>query len=192
MITFYILGYIFLAGFFAMEYSVRSKGKDTKGMDRKESDKGSTIFVSMAIATGIILVIYAPVGNYFGICAFYNIEVSIIGIILAIFGFFIRFFALSTLGKFFTRTLREVEEHKLVTNGIYKRLRHPGYLANILLFIGMSLMMQNGLAIITILILFISAYSYRIHVEEKMLIGIFGEEYLEYQKRSKKLLPFVY
>jgi len=33
---------------------------------------------------------------------------------------------------------------------------------------------------------------FRIQVEENLLIEAFGEEYLEYRKRTKKLLPHIY
>jgi protein-S-isoprenylcysteine O-methyltransferase Ste14 len=36
------------------------------------------------------------------------------------------------------------------------------------------------------------AFLYRINVEEKALINNFKEEYLDYKKRSKKLIPYLY
>jgi len=36
------------------------------------------------------------------------------------------------------------------------------------------------------------AYAYRIRTEERMLVEIFGERYREYQKHSKRLIPFIF
>jgi protein-S-isoprenylcysteine O-methyltransferase Ste14 len=38
----------------------------------------------------------------------------------------------------------------------------------------------------------IPLFIYRIRIEEKMLIEKFGDEYLQYMKRTKKLIPFFY
>jgi protein-S-isoprenylcysteine O-methyltransferase Ste14 len=32
----------------------------------------------------------------------------------------------------------------------------------------------------------------RIEIEEKMLIETFGEEYIEYQRNTKKIIPYIY
>ncbi|MCL2859637.1 MAG: isoprenylcysteine carboxylmethyltransferase family protein [Oscillospiraceae bacterium] len=190
-IIIYIFGYALLVGFFLIEHFVR-KGKDTKDMNRTKFDKKSTTFVSIAMGTALILLICSPLLNYLKICNAFNIWVSIIGIILGTTGLIIRYFALSTLGRFFTRILRETENHTLITSGIYKYIRHPGYLSDLLIFIGLSLTMGNWLSLIIVPIMFILAYIYRIHVEEKMLLKIFGEQYKSYQKNSKMIIPYIY
>jgi protein-S-isoprenylcysteine O-methyltransferase Ste14 len=35
-------------------------------------------------------------------------------------------------------------------------------------------------------------FGYRIRVEEKVLTGSLGEEYLSYSRRVKRLIPYVY
>jgi len=118
--------------------------------------------------------------------------VGIVGIIVGAIGLFIRYVAFTTLGRFFSRTLREQDEHKLVTIGIYKYIRHPGYLSDILIFFGANLAMGNLIPIISVPVLFFVVYSYRIHVEEMMLVDMFGEKYTAYKKTSKRLIPFVF
>ncbi|MCL2772957.1 MAG: isoprenylcysteine carboxylmethyltransferase family protein [Oscillospiraceae bacterium] len=191
MIIFYILGYAIIAGFFIIERYVR-KGKDTKNMSRTESDKGSTTLISIVMGIAFILIFISPVLDYFKIGGIYIVWVRCFGVLLGAGGLVIRYAAFSTLGRFFTRILREAENHELVTNGIYKYIRHPGYLSDIMIFIGASMAMGNLICIIVILISFVIAYTYRIKAEEKMLIGIFGEKYVQYQKTSKKLIPFIY
>jgi protein-S-isoprenylcysteine O-methyltransferase Ste14 len=44
--------------------------------------------------------------------------------------------------------------------------------------------------IISIPVLF--SFIYRINVEEKMLLQLFGEEYKQYKRYTKKLIPFLY
>jgi len=45
--------------------------------------------------------------------------------------------------------------------------------------------------VIIIPLTFAAAYTYRIRTEEKMLIEIFGNQYKEYQKASRLLIPFI-
>ncbi|MCL2880597.1 MAG: isoprenylcysteine carboxylmethyltransferase family protein [Treponema sp.] len=190
MIMEYIFSYLNLAGFFLMEHFVRS-GKDTKNMDRTEFDRGSTVFISVVMGIAFVLIPISPLLNYFKIGMCFNFWVSMAGIILGVLGLVIRYFAFSTLGRFFTRTLRKTDEHVLVESGIYGYIRHPGYASDILIFFGTSFGMGNLIAMILIPVMFIPAYIYRIHTEEKMLVEIFGEKYVSYQKRTGRLLPFV-
>ncbi|MCL2833079.1 MAG: isoprenylcysteine carboxylmethyltransferase family protein [Treponema sp.] len=188
MVVLYICSYAILAGFFLIERFVR-KGKDTKNMSRTEFDRGSTVFISIVMGIAFILVPLSPLFNYFNIGMCFNLWVSICGNLLGIAGLFIRYFAFSALGRFFTRTLRKAEEHTLVMTGIYRYIRHPGYLSDLLIFIGVSFGMGNLLAMIAIPVMFIPAYIYRIQTEEKMLVGIFGDEYISYRKKTGMLLP---
>ena len=161
-------------------------------MDRTDFDKGSTTVISIVMGFAFILIPICPILNYFGIGYCKLIWLSTIGLMLGAIGAVIRYAAFSTLGRFFTRTLRKVESHALVTSGIYKYIRHPGYLSDILIFFGLALAMGNLIAIILIPISFIPAYIYRIKMEEKMLTQMFGKDYIDYSKHTKKLIPFVF
>ena len=90
------------------------------------------------------------------------------------------------------RTLRETDNHEIVSQGLYKYIRHPGYLGNIMLFLGAGIAIGNAITFLLLLLLILTAYIYRIKVEEDMLIDIFGDEYKYYMKTTKKLLPFIY
>jgi len=191
MIVLYILSYALLLGFFLIERFVR-QGKDTKNMSRTKHDKGSTTFISFAMGTAFILIPLSPLFNCLNLMPVFNFYIGYAGVLLGIVGLYVRYIAFTTLGRFFTRTLREQDEHTLVTTGIYHYIRHPGYLSDILIFIGGSLAMGNLIPIIAVSILFTIAYTYRIHVEEKMLIEVFGTDYIKYQMKSKRLIPYVF
>jgi protein-S-isoprenylcysteine O-methyltransferase Ste14 len=81
--------------------------------------------------------------------------------------------------------------HKLVTTGPYAFVRHPMYTG--LSFMGIGLAMISGsiiaylsaLAMITVLAL-------RIGIEERLLEKQFGDEYRQYQLKTKRLIPFLF
>ncbi|MHA1935120.1 MAG: methyltransferase family protein [Candidatus Thorarchaeota archaeon] len=87
--------------------------------------------------------------------------------------------------------LEAVEDHKLLTEGIYKHIRHPMYLAALFQRSGIAMIFTSvigGFFVPLIMVIML----FRIPIEEKMLVEAFGEEYKEYQKRTKKLIPFLY
>jgi protein-S-isoprenylcysteine O-methyltransferase Ste14 len=97
---------------------------------------------------------------------------------------------LSLRGMYTTR-LGIQEGHRLVTEGAYRWLRHPGYLSNILSLggIGLALSSLIGVGVTLFVIPLIVA---RIRKEEAMLLVEFGEAYRAYQQRTSRLIPGIY
>ncbi len=83
------------------------------------------------------------------------------------------------------------ENQAIAREGPYRLIRHPGYLGSILMWAGAATATANWLVILIVLAAMFSAYHYRIQNEEKMLIKT-NAEYAEYQKRTWRLIPFVY
>jgi protein-S-isoprenylcysteine O-methyltransferase Ste14 len=96
-----------------------------------------------------------------------------------------------TLGGFFSEAVRITPKHKLITSGPYHLVRHPIYLGEILY--GLSIpMIPNSLYGFVIMLVPIPMLFYGIRFEEKILVSKFGQEYLEYARKTKKLIPYVY
>lgn len=93
------------------------------------------------------------------------------------------------LGADFDPALRLLKIPALVTEGPYTRMRHPIYLAFLLMQIAVLFLTSNwfigfcGIAII------ISVIAIRVPEEEKLLIEQFGNDYLNYKKNTGALLP---
>jgi protein-S-isoprenylcysteine O-methyltransferase Ste14 len=85
-----------------------------------------------------------------------------------------------------------VEDHQIVETGLYKFIRHPGYLGQLLIFAGLSLSLSNWLSVLFMMIPVAIGYTYRIKVEERFMIEQMGASYLAYQKRTKRMLPLIY
>jgi protein-S-isoprenylcysteine O-methyltransferase Ste14 len=80
------------------------------------------------------------------------------------------------------------EDHKLITSGPYRYVRHPMYLGIFIYTIGLMMISLDVLVILFFAFTIWVNYR-RIPREEEMLIQEFGDEYLEYIKRSGRLLP---
>ena len=85
-------------------------------------------------------------------------------------------------------TLKLQTDHKLVTNGPYRRIRHPMYSALIVYELSWVLVSASLLFlvyyVITVFLMIV-----RIPNEERMILEKFGEEYRSYMKRTGRLLP---
>jgi len=98
------------------------------------------------------------------------------------------FFVHRTLALSFTPTLQTIEGHRLVTDGIYRWIRHPMYTTFFLLFAASALLSTSWLIGLLGLIYSLLILD-RVKSEETMLLKTFGEEYYLYQQRSGKFFP---
>jgi protein-S-isoprenylcysteine O-methyltransferase Ste14 len=92
----------------------------------------------------------------------------------------------------FTYTVTKIENHELIETGLYKIIRHPGYLGQLIIFLGTSVCLSNWLSILLMIIPVLSGYLNRINVEEKFMVQQMGQKYLDYRKRTKRLIPGIY
>lgn len=114
------------------------------------------------------------------------------GILIAAAGFIIRWTAITQLGKMFTVDVSISSMHTLKTDGIFNIVRHPSYLGLLLIIAGLALLLNNGVSFLIIVSPSFYAVNYRIFIEEKALTGEFGNQYLDYKSRVKKIIPFLY
>ena len=117
--------------------------------------------------------------------------VNVTGGCLFLIGICLRVVAIRTLGKYFLTDLKTLQDHRLIKQGIYKHIRHPAYLGTLIFSIGIPLIFSSLYGFLLILALF-PIYLYRIRIEESMLLKEFGDEYLEYMKKTRKIIPFIY
>jgi protein-S-isoprenylcysteine O-methyltransferase len=80
----------------------------------------------------------------------------------------------------------------LIDNGPYRLVRHPSYTAILLVHAGAGLCFGNVLTLTVLTVPVASALFYRMHVEEAVLVHELGPSYLEYMKRTRRLIPLAY
>jgi protein-S-isoprenylcysteine O-methyltransferase Ste14 len=96
------------------------------------------------------------------------------------------------LGRYWSVTLELRENHRLMTEGIYRHVRHPMYAALFLYSIGQALVVPNWVAGPSYLVTFGILFALRIGAEERMMLEAFGDEYAAYQARTKLLVPGIW
>ncbi len=105
------------------------------------------------------------------------------------FGFWLFFKAHTELGPSWSANVEVHEGQKLITDGVFKWVRHPMYASIAAVAIAQVFMLQNWLVGPAFLITATPFYRYIVAREEKHLINHFGEQYLQYIRETNALFP---
>jgi protein-S-isoprenylcysteine O-methyltransferase Ste14 len=111
-----------------------------------------------------------------------------LGVLLGVFCTFGVYWLFSSIGSGITPTSATRKEHRLVTSGPYRWIRHPLYTFGSSMFIAFGMIADNWFIALVGILAFIAMAS-RTPKEEANLIEKFGDEYREYMKRTGRYLP---
>jgi protein-S-isoprenylcysteine O-methyltransferase Ste14 len=182
-----IIAVSYLYGFFEVFLNLRQRRKSNV---TNSNDKGSLWLLYGLITVGYALsfsIGATKIGRIYYWDTFFAFGMSLI-----VMGLMIRIHSILTLKQYFTYSVAKVENHEIIESGLYKFIRHPGYLGQLIIFIGISTSISNWLSILVMMVPITLGYLYRIKVEEKFMIEQFGEDYLNYQERTKRIIPMLY
>lgn len=115
----------------------------------------------------------------------------LVGFALIVMGFVILLVAHLTIGRFHTPTVAIRKDHRLITHGIYRVIRHPIYLGVLVIAVGIPVY-SSSLPGLVMMVVLIPIFLNRIRMEEHLLIEEFGDAYRRYRETTRKLIPFIY
>ena len=170
---------------------LRNKKGNPSNQYRNKSTSALYIVTFLSICFAISFSQKCPI---YGIGLIKSVQsyVYYLAVILIAGGILVRSIAILTLKQQFSVNLTIIDNHKLIDNGIYHYLRHPSYSGALLSFLGLSITFLNWLSLIIVFFPILAVYIYRINIEEKMLISYFGNEYISYQHKTKRIMPYIY
>jgi protein-S-isoprenylcysteine O-methyltransferase Ste14 len=177
----------YLYGFFEVFLNLRQRSKSKV---TTSSDKSSLWWLYGLITLGYALS-FSIGATKVGRIYYWNTFFAV-GMALVVIGLMIRIYSILTLKQYFTYSVAKVENHKIIETGLYKFIRHPGYLGQLIIFIGISTSISNWLSILVMMIPVTLGYLYRIKIEERFMLEQLGEDYLNYQERTKRIIPMIY
>ncbi len=154
---------------------------------RVRRDRGSLLIIYGSIFVSITIAFYFAQSRVWILPDW----VLYLGIVMMLLGIFVREWAVVTLRRYFSYSVRVREDHKVVQNGPYRVARHPAYTGTMLTIIGLGFALRSLAGVLVLAVLFTLAFTYRVKVEENLLIGELGDDYLQYMKRTKRLIPFI-
>ena len=115
-----------------------------------------------------------------------------LGVACLVVGLWLFYRSHDDLGTNWSITLEVREQHRLITHGVYRRIRHPMYTALLLYSVGQALVIPNWLAGPSYLVAFGIFFAFRVKAEERMMLEQFGDEYAGYAARTQRLVPGVW
>ena len=178
---------IVVLGTFAIDYAVpiwlarRGGGRPDPG----EADRSSFLVIRVAGIAAVVTAVLARRANL----AITPPVIQYAGLALIAAALALREWAIIKLGRFFSRTVRIEPGHRLITDGPYRRIRHPAYTGMVLIFVGIALALGTWSGAAAALAIMLAATMYRIAVEEEVLVASFGDEYRDYMRSTWRLFP---
>ncbi len=180
-----LAGYAGLAGFFAIEGAIR-RGGPAASLEAAIEDQGTTsgIVEAYAISAALPLLLARSPGRLPRL-------VQPAGVGLQAAGLGLRIWSMRKLGAAYSRTLRTHESQRVVDDGPYALVRHPGYLGSLLVWLGFALTTRRAQVVAAIASVTGRAYRRRIEAEEELLIRDLPG-YDDYARRTRRLIPLLW
>jgi protein-S-isoprenylcysteine O-methyltransferase Ste14 len=121
----------------------------------------------------------------------WQLPLFVVGLLMLFFGSLLRRYCFRTLGEYFTGDVKARPNQPVIRSGPYRLVRHPSYTAGMIMFIGIGLALGNWVSFALLTIATIATYSYRVVVEERVLLETIGEPYRAYMKERKRFIPYI-
>jgi len=165
--------------------------RDRRRSSGTSGDRGSRIILIAMFFITLTGAWYATAAFRWARIAPFHFQLFLVGLALVWAGIALRLWAVLVLGRFFRTIVVVQDEHRLVTKGPYRLLRHPSYTGTLLTMLGFGLGFGNWIALALLTAGPFLAYSYRIAVEEDALRSRFGAEYEAFARDRRRLIPFL-
>ncbi len=187
-----IIWAIGVVGWFIIRLPHDRRSKRTPKARQASGLREKLLLSASTTGLGILPALYVfahafPFANY----PLPSLQVVIGGIIFAL-ALWMFYRTHKDLGRNWSVTLEVREQHRLVTEGVYNRVRHPMYAAFWLWALAQAFLLPNWIAGPAGLIGFGILFFMRVGREEQMMIDTFGDEYRAYMRRTARVVPGIY
>lgn len=182
---------VYIKEFYISEASVIKHTKETRGDAPGLPQDSLAILMLLTLAAKAAALALA----WFGVGTVQRpavMPVFAAGLGLMLMGGALRRHCFKMLGASFTIEVRASAGQPLVAQGAYRYVRHPGYLAGILMLTGFGLATASYVSAVVMIVTGFIVYIRRINSEEQALLDAMGERYRSYAAARKKIIPFIY
>ena len=182
---------VYICAFYIAEAGVIRHTKDTRGdgPERPQDSLASLMLLTLAAKIAALLLAWFGIGI---VSAAAILPAFFAGLALMLLGSVLRRHCFKMLGASFTVEVRASADHPLVAQGAYRYLRHPAYLAGVMMLTCFGLATAGYLSALLMLVTALLVYIRRINAEELALLDAMGERYRSYCASRKKIIPFIY
>jgi protein-S-isoprenylcysteine O-methyltransferase Ste14 len=145
----------------------------------------------VGFATEIIAYLIVLVAHFTGFAANPSIGKMILAVLLAIISPIIASLAMKQMKGQFTMQAGLVQEHQLITTGIYAMVRHPFYASILCIFLSTAFLLINWQIFLPTCSIFIIGTELRVRSEDAILEQYFGDVFVSYRNRVAAYIPFI-
>jgi len=170
------------------EFAVIARSKPAAGV---ETDRGSMAFIMLASWLAFPAAFAVAPWSKFALLN-HRVLWFALGILILLAGSMLRRYCFRTLGRYFTGNVKVEADQPVIEDGLYRFVRHPSYTGGMLMYLGTGLALTNWLSVLILAGMGAATYAYRVRVEEQALGSSIGQPYLEYMRRTKRFIPFVF
>lgn len=157
-----------------------------------DQDRGSLVILLVLQWTGVALNFFLAGLLPSAAIAWQRLGLFCLGIICILLGVALRWYAIHTLGRYFTRDVAVSANQVIVQRGPYRWIRHPAYSGTFLTMLGVGLALTNWTSLCALLLCVFLGHFYRVRVEEQALIQTIGQPYQEYMRRTRRFVPWLF
>jgi protein-S-isoprenylcysteine O-methyltransferase len=172
------------------EWRIMQSGRE--GADRADSKDSGSIKVMVRVMSAALLIAF-PLAfvDVWDFPENQQLPLFVAGVAMMVLGSVLRRYCWRTLGEYFTGDVRARPNQRVISSGPYRLVRHPSYTAGMMMFIGIGLTLGSWLSLTLLTVATIATYSYRVAIEERVLLDTIGEPYGSYMKGRKRFIPYV-
>ncbi len=138
-----VLAYLLVGVFLITEGPLR-QSSEARSLEAQASDRGSTRPIGAFFGAACVALLVAPLLNVVPLGGVGHPDLTgWVGVVIMVEGISLRVRANRALGAYYTRTLRTGPRQRIVRDGPYRLIRHPGYLGVMLMWVGAGLATVN-------------------------------------------------
>lgn len=169
--------------------------KQTAQVSRKEAsvqDHNSMGILIALLWFGIVLSFLLAALLPAAALSWHRTTLFLVGVALILLGVVLRWYAIWTLGRYFTRNVAVSVDQQVIQTGPYRFIRHPAYSGTFLTMLGMGLALTNWASLLALLLCVFAGHLYRVSVEERALMQTIGQPYIAYMQHTRRFIPWVF
>jgi protein-S-isoprenylcysteine O-methyltransferase Ste14 len=179
-------------GWYLLRYEYARRSRREKILRSARGPRETALLLVSLTGLGILPLIYIGTAiPHFADYAFRPAQ-AWLGLLFAIAALVMFQLTHRALGRNWSISLDVREDHQLITDGIYRKIRHPMYSAFWLWAVAQALLLPNWVAGFAGLIGFGTLFFGRVAREERMMLETFGDGYREYMARTGRVIPWVF
>lgn len=150
-------------------------------------DRGTRLLIAVSLVAGFVIAakLARPHARLWPGARACAVAVMWAGIVL-------RTWAILALGDSFRTSVEVHAGQQVIERGPYRWLRHPSYTGLLLITTGFGIAQGSWGSVAVAFALPLAAVLRRISVEEKVLVAALGPPYVEYQSRTRRLIPGIW